>query len=76
MCIATSGLVTEINGSIAKVDILGNFCDVDIRLVNVNVGNHVLIHAGCAIEVIGKDEAQELTDLLKEIEAAANDGFK
>ena len=33
------------------------------------VGQYVLVHAGCAIEVMEKDKAQELIDLFAELEA-------
>ena len=33
------------------------------------VGQYVLVHAGCAIEVMEKDKAQELIDLFDEIES-------
>ena len=38
-------------------------------LVDPKPGQYVLVHAGCAIEVMEQDKAQELIDLFAEIEA-------
>lgn len=71
MCIAVPGKVVEIDGSKAKVDYDGNTVDVNIGLVEPKIGQYVLVHAGCAIEVMEKDKAQELIDLFGEIEELA-----
>ena len=68
MCIAIPGRVTEINGDTATVDYNGNHVNVNIGLVEPEVGQYVLVHAGCAIEVMEKDNAQELIDLFSDIE--------
>ena len=68
MCIAIPGRVTEIDGDKATVDYNGNRVDVNIGLVEPEVGQYVLVHAGCAIEVMEKDKAQELIDLFSDIE--------
>jgi len=38
-------------------------------LVSPNVGDYVLIHAGCAVQVLPQDEAEELASLFAEVEA-------
>lgn len=68
MCIAIPGRVTEIDGDKATVDYNGNRVDVNIGLVEPEVGQYVLVHAGCAIEIMEKDKAQELIDLFSDIE--------
>ena len=68
MCIAVPGRVTEINGETAKVDYNGNQVKVNIGLVEPKVGQYVLVHAGCAIEVMENDKAQEIIDLFSDIE--------
>lgn len=68
MCIAIPGRVVELNGSAAKVDFNGNTVNVNTGLVEPEVGQYVLVHAGCAIEVMEKDRAQELIDLFSELE--------
>ena len=69
MCIAVPGRVVEITDKIAKVDFNGNTVKVNTGIVDPKVGQYVLVHAGCAIEVMEKDKAQELIDLFDEIES-------
>ena len=68
MCVAIPGRVDSIEGSIAKVDFSGNMVNVNIGLVEPKVGQYVLVHAGCAIEVMEKDKAQEIIDLFADLE--------
>ena len=44
--------------------------EVDVTLVDVKVGEYVLVHAGYAIEVLDEKEAKETLDLWNEILAA------
>ncbi len=73
MCIAVPGRVLSIAGGRAKVDFSGNIVEADMRLVDANVGDYVLVHAGCAIEVMQPSQASDLADLLKEIEALSHE---
>ena len=68
MCVAVPGKIVEINGSTAKVDVMNNTCDVNIKLVQAKIGDYVLIHAGCAIDVLSKDSAEEILWMFKELE--------
>ena len=68
MCVAIPGRVTEIDGMTAKVDFNGNLVNVNIGLVAPEVGQYVLVHAGCAIEVMEKDKAQEIIDIFAMID--------
>jgi len=68
MCLAIPAKVTEINGDIAKVDFgQGIARDVNIMLVDVQVGEYVLVHAGYAIQVIDQKAAEETLQLWDEI---------
>ena len=71
MCVAIPGRVTEIDGSTAKVDFNGNSVNVNIGLVAPKVGQYVLVHAGCAIEVMEKEQAHAISDLFADLEALA-----
>ena len=71
MCVAIPGRVAEINGSTAKVDFNGNLVNVNIGLVEPKIDQYVLVHAGCAIEVLEKEQAQEIIDLFADLEAMA-----
>lgn len=71
MCVAIPGRVTEVDGSMAKVDFNGNSVNVNVGLVDPKVGQYVLVHAGCAIEVMEKEQAQEIIDLFADLEDMA-----
>ena len=60
--------VMELSDGKAKVDFNGNTVDVNTGLVEPKVGQYVLVHAGCAIEVMEQDKAQELIELFTELE--------
>lgn len=67
MCVAVPGKIIEINGDMAKVDVMKNVCDVNIKLVSAKVGDYVLIHAGCVLEVLKKDMAEEILSIFNEL---------
>jgi len=67
MCVAVPGKVIEIEGKYAKVDVLGNICRVYAGLLDPSVGEHVLVHAGCAIQRIKPKESEELEQLHREL---------
>ena len=68
MCIAIPGKVLELSGSSARVDFKGNIVNVNTGLVEPHVGQYVLVHAGCAIEVMEQDKANEIIELFAELE--------
>lgn len=53
----------------AQVDFKGNTVNVNVGLVDPQPGQYVLVHAGCAIEVMEKDKAEEIIELFAELEA-------
>lgn len=67
MCVAVSGVLVEKLGSMGKVDIRGNVIAVALGIVDAEVGEHVLVHAGCAIAKVTREESEELDTLLREI---------
>jgi hydrogenase expression/formation protein HypC len=73
MCVAVPGKIIEINGDIAKVNIMDNITEVNVKLVSAKVGDYVLIHAGCVLEVMKKDAAEELLWLFNELEEEVNE---
>lgn len=68
MCIAIPGKVVTTDGATAQVDFKGNMVNVNVGLVDPQPGQYVLVHAGCAIEVMERDKAEELIDLFAELE--------
>lgn len=68
MCLAIPAKVLQIEGSNAHVDFGdGTRREVNISLVDVQIGSYVIVHAGFAIEVLDQTEAQETLDLWREL---------
>lgn len=68
MCIAVAGRVIEKEGSKGKVDVRGNILRAELSLVDAQVGDYVLLHAGCAISLVTKSEVEELDELFAQME--------
>lgn len=68
MCIAIPGKVIATDGTTAQVDFRGNSVNVNVGLIDPQPGQYVLVHAGCAIEVMEQDKAQELIELFSDLE--------
>ncbi len=69
MCIAVPVKVLAMDGERATVDYGGLKRDVSISLVKgqVKTGDYVIIHAGCAIQRIDPEDAQETIALMQEM---------
>ena len=67
MCVALPGVVMELNGKNAVVDFSGNKVSAAAGLLPVKVGDRVLVHAGCILQIVSKDEAEELAQLFEEL---------
>ena len=70
MCLAIPGKVVEIesNKDHAIVDYgEGTKRKANICLVDVKIGDYVLVHAGFAIEVLNNKEAKETIALFREM---------
>jgi hydrogenase expression/formation protein HypC len=68
MCLAIPGKVIEINGEYAQVDFGGITKRVGIALLDsVSENDYVIVHAGYAIEVLNKADAEERLKLFEEI---------
>ena len=63
MCVALPGKVIEINGRDAVVDFSGNQVTARAGLVDVKVGDYVLVHAGCVIQKVTQQEMDDLKEL-------------
>ena len=70
MCLAVPLQITKINDARTKAKgvFRGNEVEFDIRLVSPEVGEFVLVHAGCALEVIQEKTVNEILGLLNEFE--------
>lgn len=68
MCLAIPAKVIEVSGKVGKVDFGGGVeRDVNLMLVNAKVGDYVIVHAGCAIEILDKEEALKTLEIFQEI---------
>ena len=63
MCVALPGKVIEIKGRDAVVDFSGNQVTARAGLVDVSVGDYVLVHAGCVIQKVTQQEMEEMKNL-------------
>ena len=68
MCVAYPGKVINIEGGTAEVDFAGNIASVRIGLVNVKVGDYVLVHAGMAIEAMDEEQARGVFEAWEQME--------
>lgn len=67
MCVAVPGKIVEMNEKTAVVDFGGNKVTARTGLVDVKVGDHVLVHAGCVIQTVTAAEADNLQKMMKEM---------
>ena len=75
MCMAVPALLTSIapDGYTGTVMYAGNEMNISLSLVSPKVGDYLLIHAGCAIQIVAKDTAEEILDVYKLLEEAARE---
>jgi hydrogenase expression/formation protein HypC len=74
MCLAVPAEVIAIDGNTAKVDFGGVTRQVNISLVSAKTGDYVIVHAGYAIEVLDKEEAEKTLQLFRELLAQEDAG--
>ena len=71
MCVALPGTVLEMRDKTAVVDFDGNRVEARSGLVDVRPGDRVLVHAGCILQRVTQEEAEEMEALFRELEEAA-----
>jgi hydrogenase expression/formation protein HypC len=68
MCIAVPAEVVELKeGNIAVVDYGSLKQEIRVDLVDVVVGEYVLVHVGFAIQKLSKEEALETLEIFKQV---------
>ena len=67
MCLAIPGKIVSINADIAEIDFGGVMKKANVSMVDANVGDWAVIHAGFAIEVMDEDDAQETIRLWNDV---------
>ena len=65
MCIASSGVIIEKRGHKADVDFGGNIIEAEAGLTKCEVGDRVLVHAGCIIQRLTETEAEEMDEIMR-----------
>ena len=70
MCVAYPGKVISVMGGVAEVDFDGNVASVKVGLVDVSVGDYVLVHAGMAIEAMNEEKARGLLEIWGQLREA------
>lgn len=75
MCIAVPMKIVGISQDekTARVCVAGNCMDVNSSLITPKMGDYVLVHAGCAMQMISKETADEIMELFDELEELAKD---
>jgi hydrogenase expression/formation protein HypC len=74
MCLAVPAEVKSIDGHMATVDYGGVTRKANISLVDVKLGEYVIVHAGYAIQVLDKGEAKKTLDIFREMLELENAG--
>lgn len=73
MCLGIPGKIIETDGKTATAEILGVERRISVELLtDVKVGNYVLIHAGCAIQLVDEEEAAITINLFNELRVIEN----
>ena len=65
MCLAIPGKILKIKGQIAEIDFNGIRKDVNIAMVDVKIGDFVMVHAGFAIEKMELDLVADIQGYLR-----------
>lgn len=68
MCVALPGKVVSIEGREARVDFNGNMVKAKAGFVEVEIGDYVLVHAGCILQKVSEVEAKEMAEIFREID--------
>ncbi len=71
MCVALPGKVIEAGEKDALVDFNGNRVRAISGLISVKPGDYVLVHAGCILQKLSKRDADDMSELFRELEEYA-----
>ncbi len=77
MCLAIPGKIVDIDAEKERAVVDygdGTKREANITLVEVKIGDYVLVHAGFAIQVLDEKDAEETLDLFREI-LSSGDGI-
>ncbi len=74
MCLAVPAEIKSIDGMMATVDFGGVSRTANISLVDAKIGDYVIVHAGYAIQLLDKEEAEKTLELFREMLEQENAG--
>ena len=69
MCVAYPGRVIEVKAHSALVDFSGTKVEAASGIMSVEPGDRVLVHAGCIIQKLPAEEADEIEQVFAELAA-------
>ncbi|KAF1680692.1 MULTISPECIES: HypC/HybG/HupF family hydrogenase formation chaperone [unclassified Veillonella] len=76
MCLAVPAQLIKVNEFIGTIELTGVTRDVNLMLVpEAKVGDYVLVHAGCAVQVVDEEEARATMDAFRELEELEENYF-
>ncbi len=68
MCLAVPAKLLEVHDALGKVELSGVTREVSLMLLpEAKVGDHVLVHAGFAMQIVDEKEFEETNALLAEM---------
>ena len=72
MCLAIPGKILSREGDIGRIDFGGKVIrEANIAMVDCDVGDYVIVHAGFAIQRLDEEEAMATLETFREILGAA-----
>lgn len=74
MCLAVPAEIKSIDGFMATVDYGGVSRSANISLVDAKIGDFVIVHAGYAIQVLDREEAEKTLELFRQLLAQEPSG--
>lgn len=75
MCLAVPSKIISIKGDTAIVDVYGVQREANLMLCpGAKVGDYIIMHAGFAIHILDKKDAEETLQMFKDIEKLQEQG--
>ena len=76
MCLAVPAQLVHINESIGTVELTGVPRECSLLLVpEAKIGDWLLVHAGCAVQIVDEEEARLTLEAFRELEELEQDYF-
>jgi len=67
VCLAVPGKIISVSGDVGNIDFGGVVRQANLTMVEANIGDWVVVHAGFAIETMDEEEAMKTLELWKEV---------